>query len=283
MAIDAIGARSTGCWSAGAACSNGRTAAAAQAAATTDLAALISEALGCAARRGAAVVGMLIGDPHRLSGDWQRCSAWPGRLAPVWTWWVSRPRPRRRVDALSLDDRSLLHDVARDTWRLFERCVGAEDRHLPPDNLQTTPQRHGGAPDLADQHRPVPARNGLRAPLRLDRRHRDDRAHRGDAGDAGRHDAPSRPLSQLVRHPQRRAAQPALRLDRRQRQPVHAAAGGRAGLPGGEPRRRSATPRCCARWRRRRCASPVCARPAPPRAAARRWPSCSRCAIRWRA
>ena len=62
--------------------------------------------------------------------------------------------PRR---ALSRDDRALLHDVARDTWRLFERCVGAEDNHLPPDNLQIAPQRHGRAPHLADQHRPVPA------------------------------------------------------------------------------------------------------------------------------
>ena len=29
--------------------------------------------------------------------------------------------------------------MARDTWRFFERCVTADDLHLPPDNLQITP------------------------------------------------------------------------------------------------------------------------------------------------
>ena len=32
-----------------------------------------------------------------------------------------------------------MHGVARDTWRLFERCVDASSHHLPPDNLQTAP------------------------------------------------------------------------------------------------------------------------------------------------
>ncbi|MGZ5238758.1 MAG: GH36-type glycosyl hydrolase domain-containing protein, partial [Caldimonas sp.] len=65
------------------------------------------------------------------------CLAWA--LSPVWTWWVSRPRPPRRGDALSRTDRDYLGGIARDTWRLFERCVVPGDRDLPPDNLQTAP------------------------------------------------------------------------------------------------------------------------------------------------
>ena len=69
----------------------------------------------------------------------------------------------------SPDDRAYLHDVARDTWRLFERVVGAEDNHLPPDNLQVAPS------DMV-AHRTSPTNIGLylladrvRAALRLDR------------------------------------------------------------------------------------------------------------------
>ena len=65
------------------------------------------------------------------------CLLWAA--SPVWTWWVSRPRPARKDVALPAADRSYLEGIARDTWRLFERCVGTEDHHLPPDNLQTTP------------------------------------------------------------------------------------------------------------------------------------------------
>lgn len=65
------------------------------------------------------------------------CLLWGG--SPVWTWWVSRPCPRREKTILSPQDRAYLEDVARDTWRFFERCVAADDNCLPPDNLQTTP------------------------------------------------------------------------------------------------------------------------------------------------
>src|SRR5262249_4506849 len=51
----------------------------------------------------------------------------------------SRPRPDRRTRVLRMSDRAYLQGVARDTWRLFERCVGAADHHLPPDNLQILP------------------------------------------------------------------------------------------------------------------------------------------------
>ncbi|MDR3370948.1 GH36-type glycosyl hydrolase domain-containing protein [Rhodoferax sp.] len=65
------------------------------------------------------------------------CLLWGA--APVWTWWVSRVCPPHRQDQLPLDDRAYLEGVARDTWRLFERCVGPDERHLPPDNLQVMP------------------------------------------------------------------------------------------------------------------------------------------------
>jgi cyclic beta-1,2-glucan synthetase len=66
------------------------------------------------------------------------CAAWAA--SPLWTWWVSRPRPPKRDAALPPADQSYLEDTARDTWRLFERCVGADDNFLPPDNLQLTPE-----------------------------------------------------------------------------------------------------------------------------------------------
>jgi cyclic beta-1,2-glucan synthetase len=65
------------------------------------------------------------------------CLSWAA--APVWTWWVSRPRPACAEEALSAEDQRYFEVVARDTWRLFERCVVAADNHLPPDNLQTLP------------------------------------------------------------------------------------------------------------------------------------------------
>jgi cyclic beta-1,2-glucan synthetase len=113
------------------------TAAAAQAAATTRLPALLRRhwraPVASAVLWAALIAG---GSPHPVLAT-VLCGMWA--LSPVWTWWVSRPRPPRRADALSADDRAYLHDVARDTWRLFERCVIAEDHHLPPDNLQTVP------------------------------------------------------------------------------------------------------------------------------------------------
>ena len=66
------------------------------------------------------------------------CAIWAA--SPVWTWWVSRPVPQRRDAALPAADQALLEATARDTWRLFERCVGPDDNHLPPDNLQLAPQ-----------------------------------------------------------------------------------------------------------------------------------------------
>jgi len=44
--------------------------------------------------------------------------------------------------------------LARDTWRFFENCVGPQDNHLPPDNLQIDLE-----PTLA--HRTSPTNIGL--------------------------------------------------------------------------------------------------------------------------
>ncbi|HSM20608.1 MAG TPA: carbohydrate-binding protein, partial [Rubrivivax sp.] len=65
------------------------------------------------------------------------CALWAA--SPVWTWWVSRRPPARRDATLPLRDQAYLHGIARDTWRYFERCVSADDQHLPPDNLKTSP------------------------------------------------------------------------------------------------------------------------------------------------
>ena len=80
------------------------------------------------------------------------CLLWAA--SPVWTWWVSRPRPAGKDAALPQADRVYLEGIARDTWRLFERCVVAGDNHLPPDNLQTLPN------DMV-AHRTSPSNIGL--------------------------------------------------------------------------------------------------------------------------
>lgn len=80
------------------------------------------------------------------------CALWGS--APLWIWWVSRPRRARRESKLTRADEAYLEDVARDTWRLFERCVVAGDNYLPPDNLQTLPND-------AVAHRTSPTNIGL--------------------------------------------------------------------------------------------------------------------------
>ena len=74
--------------------------------------------------------------PHPLLAA-ALCLLWGA--SPVWIWWVSRPHPDRPDAALPLKEQIYLEAIARDAWRLFERCVGPQDNHLPPDNLQTAP------------------------------------------------------------------------------------------------------------------------------------------------
>ncbi len=98
------------------------TAAAAQAAAQTRLPALLSRH-----RREPALALLL------LVALWLAGAPWPGlalllcalwAASPVWTWWASRPGPVAADAALAPADRLYLETLARDTWRLFERCVG---------------------------------------------------------------------------------------------------------------------------------------------------------------
>lgn len=60
-------------------------------------------------------------------------------LAPLVSWLAHRPWPGSGPTPLAAADRALLDDLARDTWRLFERCVDDQNHHLPPDNLQILP------------------------------------------------------------------------------------------------------------------------------------------------
>ena len=75
-------------------------------------------------------------------------------LAPIAAWWASVPAKPPWSSRLKDDDQSYLLELARDTWRFFEQCVGPQDNHLPPDNLQLDLE-----PTLA--HRTSPTNIGL--------------------------------------------------------------------------------------------------------------------------
>ncbi len=113
------------------------TAAAAEAAAQTRLTALLRVHWVAPVAAATLLLSLLaLGTPYPWLAT-ALCLAWAG--TPVWTWWVSSPRFGREDKALPAAEQTHLESIARDTWRLFERCVGAEDRYLPPDNLQTVP------------------------------------------------------------------------------------------------------------------------------------------------
>ncbi len=127
------------------------TAAAAEAEATTEAAALWRRhGLESLVALLLLAVLLVAGTPHPALTV-LLCGVWA--CGPLWTRWVSRPR---RTEAPELPDaaRHNLHEIARDTWRLFERCVGPDDRHLPPDNLQMLPH------DMV-AHRTSPTNIGL--------------------------------------------------------------------------------------------------------------------------
>ena len=71
--------------------------------------------------------------PARFRSRCRSSSSWAA--APACAYWLSRSTvPRRRE--LAPEDRELLMEVARKTWRYFETLAGPEDHWLPPDNLQ---------------------------------------------------------------------------------------------------------------------------------------------------
>ena len=80
------------------------------------------------------------------------CLTWGA--SPLWIWLVSRTRPAPAEASLPVGDQVYLEALARDTWGLFVRCVGPQDNHLPPDNLQITPH------DMV-AHRTSPTNIGL--------------------------------------------------------------------------------------------------------------------------
>jgi cyclic beta-1,2-glucan synthetase len=128
------------------------TSAAAQASARTALAALVRTHWMAPAAALALLAIMLLAGTAYPALAVALCLLWAA--SPVWTWWVSRPRPAIEDAGLPAADQARLEGIARDTWRLFERCVTADDRHLPPDNLQTVPH------DMV-AHRTSPTNIGL--------------------------------------------------------------------------------------------------------------------------
>ena len=128
------------------------TAAAAQATAKTSLTGVARQHRALPPVALALLVALLAsGTPHPLLAL-SLCLLWAA--SPVWTWWVSRARPAGKDEALPGADQVYLEGIARDTWRLFERCVDDADHHLPPDNLQTEPH------DMV-AHRTSPTNIGL--------------------------------------------------------------------------------------------------------------------------
>ncbi|MGZ8261115.1 MAG: cyclic beta 1-2 glucan synthetase, partial [Caldimonas sp.] len=59
-------------------------------------------------------------------------------VSPVLVWWIDRPLVRR-VHALGAAQTLFLRRLARRTWAFFDTYVGADDNHLPPDNMQEQP------------------------------------------------------------------------------------------------------------------------------------------------
>ena len=73
--------------------------------------------------------------------------------SPAVAWWLSRPVVPRRF-ALGEADAVLFRRIARRTWAYFERFVTAEERWLPPDNVQEMPE-------LRIAHRTSPTNIGM--------------------------------------------------------------------------------------------------------------------------
>ena len=113
------------------------TAAAAQAAARTDLLSALRRRWQVPVAAAAIGAGLWAAHtPHPVLGA-ALCALWAA--APLWSWLVSRTGLTRQPRQCPPADAPYLLGVARDTWRYFERCITADDHFLPPDNLQTFP------------------------------------------------------------------------------------------------------------------------------------------------
>ncbi|MGL6111359.1 MAG: GH36-type glycosyl hydrolase domain-containing protein [Rubrivivax sp.] len=113
------------------------TAAAAAASAQGDFASVLRRHRAQPVLAGALLAGLLAYGTPQPALAVALCLLWAA--SPVWTWWVSRPHGAACDRAPPAAEYAYLQGIARDTWRFFERCVGSEDMHLPPDNLQTSP------------------------------------------------------------------------------------------------------------------------------------------------
>jgi len=134
------------------------TAAAAQAAARRELAALAAQHLrvpiAAAVLGGLLAMAGLSGAPVDGAAAVVMLAIWA--LSPLWIWWASAPRAPllHREAALDPQGRDYLWGLARDTWRFYDTHVGPADHHLPPDNVQLTPH-------LLVAHRTSPTNIGL--------------------------------------------------------------------------------------------------------------------------
>ncbi len=112
-------------------------AAAAQAKTSVELAVLIQQHWRVAAAA-ALILAALLADSTPFPGlSAFLCLVWSA--SAIWTWYFGKPGQRIEARELTAQDKTYLLGIAKDSWGLFERCVGAEDHHLPPDNLQTLP------------------------------------------------------------------------------------------------------------------------------------------------
>jgi cyclic beta-1,2-glucan glucanotransferase len=84
----------------------------------------------------ACAMGLAVLRPQALSSALPVLLLW--LASPLIVWWIDRPLTRRRL-ALSAAQTVFVRRLARRTWAFFESHMGADDHHLPPDNLQEEP------------------------------------------------------------------------------------------------------------------------------------------------
>ena len=99
----------------------------------------------------ACAIGLALQRPQALAAAAPLLLLWA--LSPLIVWWFDRPHARQRA-ALTAGQVAFLRRLARRTWAFFDSHVGAEDHHLPPDNVQQDP-----VPRIA--HRTSPTNMGF--------------------------------------------------------------------------------------------------------------------------
>jgi cyclic beta-1,2-glucan synthetase len=97
------------------------------------------------------LAALSLNGPHPLAGPLV-FMLWA--FGPLTSWWASKAVVKPVAGGLAGDEQQYFRDLAQQTWQFFERCVGPEDNHLPPDNLQMEPE-----PTVA--HRTSPTNVGL--------------------------------------------------------------------------------------------------------------------------